>query len=472
MQGEYRGDFTRDTFDPAKHFSRVLMQQGRVLLDEDWNEQTAILLHYLRTLVTDINGSGWGPRLNAGFAIASKTGNAKEFTIGAGRYYVDGILCENSSLVAYIEQLDWPLKDEEKDLGKNLKYIVYLDVWERHITAFDDDSIREIALGGPDTSSRARIVWQVRVDNLNEKANSSLSDGLKNAAKKLVDGAGDADPNAYLRFLTAEVLQPTNKGTLRARATKKGKPDEPCAISPESHYRGLENHLYRVEIHRAGNAWDGKDKTSVDKAATFKWSRDNASIVFPIRSLTGNAALLDHLGRDSKSSLQVGDFVEVVDDHLILHGEPGVIRQIGSIDETEMSVTLKDGPGTLPAYAENSTLHPQLRRWDQRDDGLTQPGLVLTEAPDDADANWIELEDGIQIQFPKPAAGKSTTYTSGDYWLIPARVASGNVEWPTDVNGAVPQLPHGIEHRYALIGVITTGSTGDITAQDFRKLIP
>ena len=40
-----KGDFTRNTFDPDKHFLRVLMQQGRVQLDSDWNEQAAILLH-------------------------------------------------------------------------------------------------------------------------------------------------------------------------------------------------------------------------------------------------------------------------------------------------------------------------------------------------------------------------------------------------------------------------------------------
>jgi hypothetical protein len=44
-----KGDFSRDSFDPVKHFSRVLQQQGRVQLDADWNEQAAILLHYLRT---------------------------------------------------------------------------------------------------------------------------------------------------------------------------------------------------------------------------------------------------------------------------------------------------------------------------------------------------------------------------------------------------------------------------------------
>ena len=38
-----RGDFTRDTFDPTRHYSGVLLQQGRVQLDADANEQSAIL---------------------------------------------------------------------------------------------------------------------------------------------------------------------------------------------------------------------------------------------------------------------------------------------------------------------------------------------------------------------------------------------------------------------------------------------
>jgi Family of unknown function (DUF6519) len=43
------GDITRDSFYPAKHFSRVLAQQGRVTLDAGQNEQVSILLNYLRT---------------------------------------------------------------------------------------------------------------------------------------------------------------------------------------------------------------------------------------------------------------------------------------------------------------------------------------------------------------------------------------------------------------------------------------
>jgi hypothetical protein len=35
-------------------------------------------------------------------------------------------------------------------------------VWERHVTWIEDDSIREPALGGPDTCTRAKVTWQVK----------------------------------------------------------------------------------------------------------------------------------------------------------------------------------------------------------------------------------------------------------------------------------------------------------------------
>jgi uncharacterized membrane protein len=43
-----KGDFSRSTFDPANNFTSVRMQQGRMQLDADWNEQMDILLHLLR----------------------------------------------------------------------------------------------------------------------------------------------------------------------------------------------------------------------------------------------------------------------------------------------------------------------------------------------------------------------------------------------------------------------------------------
>ena len=50
----------RWTFDPQKHFSQVLMQQGRVRLDADWSESAAIQLLLLRTLIQDVVGPHGG----------------------------------------------------------------------------------------------------------------------------------------------------------------------------------------------------------------------------------------------------------------------------------------------------------------------------------------------------------------------------------------------------------------------------
>ncbi len=88
-----KGDFTRDTFDQRKQFSRVLMQQGRVTLDADTNEQTAILLHYLRALARDLIGPYGAPADNVGFLIG--VDDEGRMRIGTGRYYVDGLLVEN-----------------------------------------------------------------------------------------------------------------------------------------------------------------------------------------------------------------------------------------------------------------------------------------------------------------------------------------------------------------------------------------
>jgi len=178
---------------------------------------------------------------------------------------------------------------------------------------------------------------------------------------------------------------------------------------------------------------------------------------------------LAHLGRDVSGSLQVNDWVEIVDDDLVLRGEPGLMRQVESTDPVEMSVTLKEAPGTLPAYDENSTKHPLLRRWDFQGGGFEDKALTLKEGAGEEDKDWIALEDGIQIQFPA-SAGPLNTYRSGDYWLIPARVATGDVEWPKDQDGL---LPHGIEHHYAPLAVISVGGDGTVVrVLDCRRPAP
>ena len=88
-----KGDFSRLTFDKNKHYSGVLMQQGRVQVDADWNEQQAIHRHRVETETQDILGPSGAPIADGGFEIGV-TPDGGDLTLSPGRIYVDGILCE------------------------------------------------------------------------------------------------------------------------------------------------------------------------------------------------------------------------------------------------------------------------------------------------------------------------------------------------------------------------------------------
>lgn len=92
------------------------------------------------------------------------------------------------------------------------------------------------------------------------------------------------------------------------------------------------------------------------------------------------------------------------------------------------------------------------------------------------EADWIELENGIQIQFSPANNDENHTnlYRTGDYWLIPARVATGSIEWPVkldnegqperDANNEVipiPQAPLGIRHHYAPLAILAAAGPVD-----------
>jgi hypothetical protein len=431
-----KGDFSRDTFDPRRRFSRVLLQTGRLLIDADWNEQAAILLHTLRSAISDF--AGGVAAIGDAFLIEpllESDGNARsnDFLIAPGHLYVDGILCENDhEHLRFTAQPDLPV---EQDPRLDVTYLVYLDVWERHITPVQDDRIRDVALGGPDTATRARVVWQVKLHEV-EPATRCTD----------VEGAWDD---------LVEAWQARCRGALQARSKECAAVDDASRVSEaRAGYRGSENHLYRVEIHRAGRAG----------GATFKWSRENASVVFPIRSLTGGLARVVTLGPDDRPSIEAGSWVEIEDDRSVLLGRAGELAQVQSIDRIERSLRLRARGGSISAsYGEGGPLHPLLRRWDHRhgvEDGGEESGDGALQLAEDV---WIALEDGIEVRFDP---GTGHRYRTGDYWLIPARTATRDVEWPRDQRG-VPcaQPPHGVTHHYAPLAVIAR-SGGVLTVED------
>src|SRR5581483_4985335 len=176
-------DVSRVRFDPLRDFAGVVLQQGRVLLDGDFNEYVALLDRRLRAETCDLTSFGPDPN-HAGVAwVPRQTPNAfrvtasgGKLTIGRGRMYVDGLLAENHGLAPagfdpllseatgtadtpYDEQPYWPTPDPLPSGGPHL---AYLDVWEREVTSLEDPDLVEVALG-VDTTARVQTAWQVRL---------------------------------------------------------------------------------------------------------------------------------------------------------------------------------------------------------------------------------------------------------------------------------------------------------------------
>ncbi|MGH2668322.1 MAG: DUF6519 domain-containing protein, partial [bacterium] len=279
------GDYTRFTFKPERDHAAVLMQQGRVQLDADWNELVELIDRRFRVETVDIIGRCGVPQETpTGFQIDPAAGGG--FTIGIGRAYVDGLLVENRGTgpVAYepvwgehigtqpTPYTDQPYLTPAPALpGGPGPHLFYLDVWEREVTAVESSDLREPAVG-VDTATRLQTVWQVRV--LADVGPGVTCDTDWGTVAKWVDATR---PSAG-RVTTAAVGVST--------------PADPCLIEPIGGYRGVENRLYRVEVHDDGTT----------QPASFKWSRDNGAVAAVVLSIDDPAGApkvkVERIGRD------------------------------------------------------------------------------------------------------------------------------------------------------------------------------
>jgi hypothetical protein len=431
------GDYTRFTFKPHKDYSGVLKQQGRVDLDADFNELIEIIDRRWRSETIDIlSHCAVAGATHDAFLVTPTAIGA--FEIGIGRMYVDGIQVENHGLppLAYLADLgelrgtaQVPYADQPylpaplpPPLGAapGTTDLVYLDVWQREVTVLEDPAIREIALGGPDTTTRIQSLWQVRV--LEDVGEHGCGDKIQRWDDTVALSAG--------RLTTSAVAPPAS--------------DDPCIISPSGGYRGLENRLYRVEIHATG-------PIGGITPAKFKWSRNNATISSTVSAIApgGDTVTVQQVGRDQVLRFEVGNWIEILDDWREFQGLAGHMAQVTAIDEANR--VLSFAPAIVPAMNFNPAdpgRHTRVRRWDQTQN-VDGNGLL------DVVAGPIDIEDGIRVDFSLDPAGGN--FRIGDYWVFAARTADGSVE---SLQGAPPR---GILHHYCRLGFIAWGADLETT---------
>lgn len=426
------GDYSRKTFKASHNYSGVLMQQGRVQLDADWNEQIDINLRRQRVEAVDTIGRAVTPMETPdGFKIELNSG---ELSIFPGRMYVDGLLAENHGAspnqfytvmeeergtepLFYQDQPFFPNAQVIEPLPTSGIHIAYLDVWQRELTYVKQPNLVEPAVG-VDTTGRWQTVWQVKVLQLDPQPDSELecSDQHNSWDDLITPSAGR---------LSTEIVEPQEE-------------DDTCLVPTEGGYRALENRLYRVEVQEGGDF----------DTATFKWARHNASIETAVNEISGTELVVAQSQWDENRRFNQDDWVEVTDDVRELAGLAGEIRLISAIDYASNTITLNaalpavDFP-VLPTNATEPDRHTRIKRWDQKNDVDETTGLLtISNTP-------FYLEAGIQISFSLDTdAALSGNFKTGDYWLFYARSATASIE----ILDEAP--PRGSHHHYARLALL------------------
>jgi hypothetical protein len=453
------GDYSRVVWDPAHDYDGVLLQQGRPLLDSDWNDLVAQANRRAQATSYDtFGGVAVVPMTTPdGFKL---TLAGTQFTIGRGRIYVDGILAENHALPApaWNSGIAWdaalaelygtnPVPYDQQPYLPNPPalpagggpYLVYVDVWQREVNQFEAPDIVDKAVG-VDSTTRLQTVWQVKT--LGNDQGTSL--------------ACDTDLTTFPGWAA---LTAPSAGRLSTGTASFGT-DNPCLIPPAGGYTGLENQLYRVEIHDGG----------APGTATFKWSRDNASVETRVSAFPdANTLVVESVGKDGVLRFNDGDWIEILDDWIELSSEPqlpGELHRIvlgGGVDDATRTITLET-PVTAGRFNADpaANRHTRIRRWDQTGQVLrtdTSPPSVYTDlgaaaspgaiiVPPDG-ATTLALENGIVVSFDLFVPGG--LFKSGDWWVFAARTADASVE----LLDHAP--PRGIHHHYARLGIYTPG---------------
>ncbi len=400
---------SRDSFQPGQRYSGVYLQQGRMILDADWNELTEIdkarLVDALRDAI-----AGGAPRVG-GLRVYAEPPGSTNILVAPGALYVDGVPArlDAPAPLAVNAQPEYPIAADYS--GQNL--FLYADVWERSVSALEQPALMDAALHGADTATRSQTMLQVKwcanaTDPLDENANPSLGTAPLLLRLRLIASSGDAC--------------------------------DPCASQVRVDER-IGNYLFRVEVHDydPGSQW-----------LTLKWSRDNGAEACAVAAMPAGFNhgdwVWEYFDRDTERLL--GN-----------HFAPNPLKLRGLIKESCVTPSGASEPKTW------------VRQWDgylriKLDSGELSGrdrGVALFAGTlDDPAQGRASLDGGVlklnleHLELELACSGQR--FVPGDYWLAAVRESvnvAGQYVLPAMPDLSVPaqgEAPRGVRHHYLLLG--------------------
>ena len=435
-------DRARVSYDEGRRYRSVVMQQGRVTLEADWNEAQLIATEEERREALDFVGPVGTP--DDGYRILN-SGKNFDIEIGPGTLYVGGLRTEFDSKVSYVAQDDWLDHTTDPDwvdpasLGEapGREWIGLL-LREQEVSAVEDTALREVALGGPDTAQRTRLLQHVvRVATDARDCPGGLRSAMARWAK---EGLSPDPDSASMRL--------KSKTTLEVSFPPVTAPPDPCEPQPVGGYLGADNQLIRVQV------------ASVDANGTARlvWGYDNASFLYRVTVLDAANVRLQSVPPDASRQPRAGQAVEVLRAAAKLAGTDYVAALTGAVFtlaepyDPDGGVVALPAPGLDAVWLDpNATPAVFLRVWEE----------VKTITP----GQPIRLgATGIQVTL-QAADG---IFHVGDYWHFAVRPSTATAIYPQRyLDGAQP--PDGPRLWYCPLAVVAWNDGVLSVLDDCRK---
>ena len=443
-------DRARVTYDSKQQYRSVVMQQGRVTLESDWNEAAQITNEEIRRETLDFVGPCATPddgyKVIVPPTLASPPNLPFDFDIQAGTMYVGGIRAHLLHNVQYSNQPDWRDYGPEDPNWVDISgftaspsttlptdEFVYLYLREQEVSAVEDPDLKDIALGGPDTAQRTRILQRfVRVASQGTDCVSGLAAAQM---KWQIEGLW-FDPDTMR-------LYPWSR--LQVGFSNQNQAPTPCQPQAQGGYLDPDNQLIRVQI-------SGIDpKTGNPK---FLWGFDDASFLYRINVDPNNSQSLifQSVPADANHQPISGQAVEVLRTAADLPNGGDVAATSGfvfTLDQNynpdSQSIAI---PSTVSLPADYRLSHQSppnqlfLRVWEQ--EVIYTPGGSALQSP-------ALGPTGIVITLETPG---NQPFHLGDYWMFAVRPAKSQTIYPERYQNA-PQPPDGPRLWACPLGVIT-----------------
>ena len=396
-------DIARVTYDPTRQYRSVISQQGRVTLEADNNEAATLAIEALRLETVDIIGPtgalGDGYKVGAGATPG-------DISIHPGVFYLGGWRLELDKAIDLP-----PQSGGNAIVGSKENMLVALLLTEQSVCAVEDQALREVALGGPDSAARSRLMQRflrLALDGDTCAAGAALIAGLLTSDGVSIDPA---------------TLQLVSQARLQAGFVPGPANTDPCTPAAAGGYLGADNQLVRVTI----TAYDATAKTG-----TLLWGWNNASLLYRATVIDPLTLKLSNTPVDEEHAPQLGQMLEILraeldlgDNNLVAEGQGFVTAAAQAYSFDSQQVVLS---AALPAEYQNPKNPLFVRLWQ-----ASAPFTAGQPAP-------LDSVSGITVTITLPAL--PSHIAARPFWRFAVRPSTPQMIYPQRYAES-PQPPDG-----------------------------